>query len=103
MSLKAVNWTKLGATKFVDYTQPVLDIVDSVQNHSNVSLCCQYEFQLLDKFCARQTVVSCTQLQNVTYRLFLVVCLLLYKQTNLNDTCSAVDAFGYRYCLDCLG
>ena len=98
-----MNWTRLGASDIFDYTQPVMDIVDSVQNHANISLCCQYQLQLLDKFCARQTAVGCVQSQSVALYLLLVcLCVCLLKQVNLDGTCSASDDFGYKYCPECL-
>ena len=45
----------IGETEVKDYTQKSLDVISSkVQNGTNISQCCEYNNQILDKFCAVQ-------------------------------------------------
>ena len=61
--------------------QDYQSIVDSIEDFTNVSQCCVYEYQILDQFCAHQ----------------------LTENFNAIDFCATVNAnFGYTHCIDCL-
>ena len=47
-----------GATSFDDYTAEINEIIEGVNNISDIKDCCDYEYQILDKFCAVQPAVS---------------------------------------------
>lgn len=47
----------LGFTDYVNYTDNIIDIVDSVTNDTSISQCCNYNLQLLDKYCVSRTTV----------------------------------------------
>lgn len=50
--------SSLGATDLYDYTGRVLDLVSSsVQEGRDTQQCCDYPYQMLDKFCASRTFV----------------------------------------------
>ena len=52
---QSVTNREIGATEFRDYTDDSLDIINTkVQNGTDIDQCCNYEYQILDKFCARQ-------------------------------------------------
>ena len=48
----------MGATEFINITAGVTEIMDSVQSISNTSDCCNYQYQILDKYCALHSAVS---------------------------------------------
>ena len=52
--------SELGATRVLQYTSDVQGIIDDVNENlpSEVKKCCDYEFQLLDQYCATRTPVS---------------------------------------------
>lgn len=56
--LQSIEPEDLGATEFINITAGVKALVDSVQTITNVSDCCKYNHQILDKFCALQSPVS---------------------------------------------
>jgi ATP-binding cassette subfamily A (ABC1) protein 3 len=66
----------VGATEFLNITAGVEVIMDSVQSTSNVSACCDYQYQILDKYCALRSA----------------------DELNL---CTGSN-FGYRHCKNCL-
>lgn len=45
-------------TEFFDISGAVNDLRNSVENISDVTLCCNYQYQILDKFCASMPAVS---------------------------------------------
>ena len=47
----------LGFTDYVNYTDNIVDIVNSVTNDTNIIQCCNYHLQLLDKYCVSRTTV----------------------------------------------
>ena len=47
----------LGFTDSVNYTDNVLDMVNSVTNDTNIIQCCMYHLQLLDKYCVSRIAV----------------------------------------------
>ena len=52
-------------TDFFDISEPVQEIrnaVGSVGSINNISECCNYPYQILDKFCASRTAVRFTGL-----------------------------------------
>ena len=59
LSLQSIEAADLGATEFINITAEVTALVDSVETITNVSDCCKYNHQILDKFCALQSPVSC--------------------------------------------
>ena len=62
---------------FQDYQS----IVNSIGNYTNVSQCCDYEYQILDQFCAHQ----------------------LAEDFSAIDFCAGINPnFGYTHCTDCL-
>ena len=62
---------------FQDYQS----IVNSIENYTNISQCCDYEYQILDQFCAHR----------------------LTQDFGAIDFCSEINAnFGYTHCIDCL-
>ncbi|XP_019857855.1 PREDICTED: ATP-binding cassette sub-family A member 3-like [Amphimedon queenslandica] len=69
----------LGSTNFFDFTDSVSSINDSVETISDTSSCCQYKYQILDKYCASRST------------------------SDLRSTCGNSDNFGYKPCLNCLG
>ena len=65
----------LGATDIYDYSSLVLDLLSTaVHRGQDTTQCCDYHYQMLDKYCASRTVVhmethSCNILQyELTYR-----------------------------------
>lgn len=48
----------LGITAYYNYTEEIEQIKDQVLNYTSVEECCDYQYQILDKFCASRTVVS---------------------------------------------
>ena len=63
----------IGATSFDSYTaetQMIIDIAD------NVTDCCSYKNQILDKFCARQFPVS-------ALCLYCIMCMYMYLYMNM--------------------
>ncbi len=40
-----------------DYTVDIRDIIATLPNKTDIDQCCDYEFQILDKFCASQSSV----------------------------------------------
>ena len=67
----------ISVTNYLDITQDVDELRESVQNISDINECCQYKYQFLDNFCASRNTVDLEQCQNVT-------------------------SFGYHRCVDCL-
>ena len=51
-----------GATSFENYIAEINTIMDNVMNNvmniNNTEDCCDYEYQILDKFCATRPAVS---------------------------------------------
>ncbi|CAI8053623.1 ATP-binding cassette sub-family A member 3 [Geodia barretti] len=77
----SVTADSIGATELLDYTRDTLDMYSYVQNVETPSRCCNYSYQILDKFCARQPL----------------------KQLNCQQT-RFKNKFGYRRgqnCLEC--
>ena len=96
---QSVTAESIGATEFLNYTEDSVDMYRYVQSVDSPSQCCNYSYQILDKFCARQAVVS------YSYSVSLGLCYLLLKyfkgQLNCEDTRFRKE-FGYRRCLQCL-
>ena len=60
----------MGATEFLNITAGVEEIMDSVQSTSNAIDCCDYRYQILDKYCALRSAVSiymCTRVWQMCY------------------------------------
>jgi ATP-binding cassette subfamily A (ABC1) protein 3 len=60
----------VGATEFLNITAGVEEIMDSVQSTSNATDCCDYRYQILDKYCALRSAVSiymCTRVWQMCY------------------------------------
>jgi ATP-binding cassette subfamily A (ABC1) protein 3 len=57
-SFENVSASDIHATKLEDITVAIQTIRNSVQNFTDPSECCGYEYQLLDKFCASQEVTN---------------------------------------------
>ena len=56
---QSVTAESIGATEFLDYTSDAIDMYSYAQEIiENPSQCCNYSYQILDKFCARQKMVS---------------------------------------------
>ena len=56
---QSITAESIGATEFVNYTSDAIDMYSYVQDIvENPSQCCNYSYQILDKFCARQQMVS---------------------------------------------
>ena len=71
----------ISATNFFDYTARIQGIRNDVytSNRSTIDECCDYEYQILDKFCASRETVSqaryidvCLQLESA-----ITTCMLL--------------------------
>ena len=58
---QSLGTADVGATQFMNITESVAEIMDSVQSISNVSDCCNYQYQILDKFCVLRSAVSTSQ------------------------------------------
>ena len=56
--LKAVSAGSLGATRLENLTSAAQRMYDYVQNVSDADQCCNYTYQILDKFCGTQPKVS---------------------------------------------
>ena len=58
-SWQSVTNGEIGATEFRDYTNDSLDIISTnVENGTDIDQCCNYKYQILDTYCARQAKVS---------------------------------------------
>ena len=87
---QSVTNREIGATEFRDYTNDSLDIINTkVQNGTDIQQCCNYEYQILDKFCARQPQVRivgillvcisiCTQLLSLCQSLVVHIHVYIY-------------------------
>ncbi len=53
-----MDYRSLDIDDWEDYTGDVTNIISEVRNFTESSSCCDYEFQILDKFCASQSAVS---------------------------------------------
>ncbi len=49
---------EVDASRWFDYTATVNGMINGVENITDPSRCCDYEFQILDKFCAAQDSVG---------------------------------------------
>ena len=57
--LQSTDGDILGATEYFDFTDQIRSIMNSsAEPRTDISSCCNYRFQLLDKYCASRTVVS---------------------------------------------
>ena len=56
--LQADNASLIQATDFFDFTSDIESIRSSVTNITSVDKCCNYNYQILDKYCASRTAVS---------------------------------------------
>jgi ABC-type multidrug transport system ATPase subunit len=54
-SFENITWSDIRATSLVDIKNDTDSIISSVRNITDVDDCCNYELQILDKFCASQT------------------------------------------------
>ena len=55
---QSVNARDLGATAFSDYSAGVMDIINyDVHTGNDIMQCCNYTHQILDKYCASETLV----------------------------------------------
>ena len=57
LQLQLVTAENIGATELLNYTEDTLDMHHYVQNMEDLSQCCNYSYQILDKFCAKQALV----------------------------------------------
>jgi ATP-binding cassette subfamily A (ABC1) protein 3 len=79
IDFSAVTAERVGATELLNYTKDAIDMYKLVQNVESPSQCCNYSYQILDKFCAKQSV------ENITC-----------EETGFREK------FGYHRCLKCL-
>ena len=64
LALQNVSVADISASRFFDYTGRAQRIREGVKAVSDVSDCCNYDYQLLDKYCASLSPVSgCTYMQ----------------------------------------
>ena len=55
---QSVTAHDVGATELLNYTGDAVNMYNYVQNTiEDLSQCCNYSYQILDKFCARQPMV----------------------------------------------
>ena len=74
ISPQSVNARDLGATAFSDYSAGVMDIINyDVHTGNDIMQCCNYTHQILDKYCASQTLV-CYKRSNCCCN----ICVVLY-------------------------
>ncbi|XP_019855200.1 PREDICTED: ATP-binding cassette sub-family A member 3-like [Amphimedon queenslandica] len=73
----------LGLTRYSDMTDIINEMINSTAliNSSNINNCCNYKYQLLDKYCASRTM---SQLMSG------------------GSVCPSNEGFGYRPCPECL-
>lgn len=77
ISPQSINARDLGATVFSDYSAGVMDIIDNnVHTENDIMQCCNYTHQILDKYCAAETLV-CVK--------YVCVCALCVQSTDYND------------------
>ena len=57
-NLQSVTAESIGATELLNYTRDSVAMYHYVQQVENLSQCCNYSYQILDRFCARQAMVS---------------------------------------------
>ena len=93
-----VTPTSIHATSFRNYTDQALSIKNGVKTHSDIDECCNYKFQLLDKFCASRTIVSTLWKPKIC-----ILCIRInpVSQDEFNN-CTGHSNFGYRECTQCL-
>jgi ATP-binding cassette subfamily A (ABC1) protein 3 len=63
VNFSASDASFINATNFFNFTSDVESIRSSVQNYTNITSCCSYQYQILDKYCASRTSVSHNYLQ----------------------------------------
>lgn len=70
----------ISATNFIDYTARIQNIWDTVleHNYSTIDECCDYKYQLLDKFCASRNTVSWARCLLIYLKTVITTCMLLW-------------------------
>ncbi len=58
LCIQQVSAREVDADRWLPYTAIVNNLINSVENITDPSRCCDYEFQILDKFCAAQASVG---------------------------------------------
>lgn len=59
ISAQGANASTLNVDAFVDYTSEVQAVISQTEsnNPTSISQCCNYKYQILDQYCATQTMV----------------------------------------------
>lgn len=115
---QAISPGEVGATRLENYTGDATEMLGYVQNTTDINLCYNYTYQILDKFCASQPKVRTTHTYVRIYMYMYVgtcmymyvvlctytyVCLFHFIQGNFSRKDSEFkNEFGYRHCKDCL-
>jgi ATP-binding cassette subfamily A (ABC1) protein 3 len=85
VNFSASDASFINATNFFNFTSDVESIRSSVQNYTNITSCCSYQYQILDKYCASRT--------SAEYG--------IYSNGTSERICTNQE-FGYARCQNCL-
>ena len=88
MNFSRVSAKELSVTEYIDITASVNDLKNEVKHTKEVDDCCNYEYQLLDKFCASRNAVDLEHCANKSNAfaysscLFCLKCCAAYRKPN---------------------
>ena len=87
-------------TAYLDISTPVTALKDSVDAIDNPDLCCNYQYQLLDKYCGSLPAVSVWMINGCGRVILFYDLFLSFSLQNMLASCANKnESFGYRRCM----